>query len=135
MAERSADWMAQAERDLEHCHVSLEAGHFEWSCFAAQQAAEKAVKALYEALGGEVRGHSVSAMLSQLPERHRVSGPLIDKAARLDLYYVPTRYPNAFDSGPPRAYFTRPQAEEAWQDARAIIEHCQNQIRRARGSD
>ena len=135
MAERSADWMAQAERDLDHARLSLEAEHFEWACFAAQQAAEKAVKALYEALGGEVRGHSVSGMLSQLPEKHRTPGALVEKAAHLDLYYVPTRYPNAFHSGAPRAYFTRAQAEEALANARAIVEHCQSQIRQSRGSD
>jgi len=40
---RYRDWMAQALRDLEHAGVSLRAGHYEWACFAAQQAAEKAV--------------------------------------------------------------------------------------------
>ncbi len=132
MAERSKDWMAQAERDLEHAKVSLEAGHFEWACFAAHQAAEKAIKALYEALGGEVRGHSASAMLRGLPEAHRPAPPLIEKAARLDLYYVPSRYPDAFHSGPPLAYFTRPQAEEALHDAQAIVERCDDEIRRPR---
>jgi len=108
MAERSPDWMTQAQRDLDHARVSLEAEHFEWACFAAQQAAEKPVKALYEALRGEARGHSISAMLSQLPPKRRASSSLVEKAARLDLYYIPTRYPDAFQSGPPVAYFTRP---------------------------
>ncbi|MEM2815815.1 MAG: HEPN domain-containing protein [Candidatus Bathyarchaeia archaeon] len=31
----------------------LELGDYEWACFAAHQAAEKAVKALYKALGLE----------------------------------------------------------------------------------
>lgn len=40
--------MAQAQRDLEHARLSIGSGHFEWACFAAQQAAEKAVKAVSE---------------------------------------------------------------------------------------
>lgn len=43
---RSGDWLAQAERDLAQAESSRRQGHHEWACFAAQQAAEKAVKAL-----------------------------------------------------------------------------------------
>jgi HEPN domain-containing protein len=39
---RSRDWLDQAVRDVEHARASIELGHFEWSCFAAQQAAEEA---------------------------------------------------------------------------------------------
>ena len=53
MANRAVDWLAQAERDLQHARHSLEAGDFEWACFAAQQSAEKAAKAAFLALGGE----------------------------------------------------------------------------------
>jgi len=44
---RATDWLRQALRDLEHAKRSVELGDYEWACFAAQQAAEKAVKALY----------------------------------------------------------------------------------------
>lgn len=40
MPERSADWMVQAERDLEQARWSLEGRFFEWACFVARQAAE-----------------------------------------------------------------------------------------------
>jgi HEPN domain-containing protein len=46
MAERSADWMRQAEADLRHARHALEDGDYEWSAFASQQAAEKAIKAV-----------------------------------------------------------------------------------------
>ena len=48
---RSKDWLDQAIGDLEHARASIELGHFEWSCFAAQQAAEKAAKAVFEDMG------------------------------------------------------------------------------------
>jgi HEPN domain-containing protein len=42
MPERSEDWMKQAVRDHEAAEEMARTGSFEWSCFAAQQAAEKA---------------------------------------------------------------------------------------------
>ena len=47
MANRYADWYRQAEADLRHARHSHEDGDFEWSCFAAHQAAEKALKAVF----------------------------------------------------------------------------------------
>lgn len=44
MAERSGDRIRQARRDLESARAQERDGFFEWSCFIAQQAAEKAVK-------------------------------------------------------------------------------------------
>jgi HEPN domain-containing protein len=35
MADRSPDWLAQAERDLEQAHDSRVAGRHEWACFAS----------------------------------------------------------------------------------------------------
>jgi HEPN domain-containing protein len=50
--ERSADWMEQARGDLEHAAHDLIGGFFDWACFSAQQAAEKAVKAVFQKLDG-----------------------------------------------------------------------------------
>src|SRR5436305_3536911 len=41
MADRSGDWMAQAERDLDFARTAARDGFHEWACFVAQQAAEK----------------------------------------------------------------------------------------------
>jgi predicted nucleotidyltransferase len=41
---RWRDWWDQSARDLAHARHALEAGDFEWAAFAAQQAAEKALK-------------------------------------------------------------------------------------------
>ena len=72
--------MDQAHRDLEHARVSIDSGHFEWACFAAQQAAEKAVKAVYEQLGGVAWGHSVTELLQGLGERTDVPEDFLDLA-------------------------------------------------------
>ena len=51
MPERSKDWIKQAWRDLDSARAQMEDGFFEWSCFIAQQAAEKAIKAIYQKMG------------------------------------------------------------------------------------
>lgn len=47
MPERSSDWLRQAEVDIEKAKLDLDWGYFEWACFTAQQAAEKAIKSLF----------------------------------------------------------------------------------------
>lgn len=126
MPDRSRDWLDQAERDLQEARWSMEGGFFEWTCFIAQQAAEKGVKGLYQSLHGEAWGHSVSKLLAALPEQVRPGEELLARAVRLDRYYIPTRYPNGFDVGSPKDYFTRSDAEGALEDARAILDYCQD---------
>ena len=53
MPDRSRDWLAQAKRDLNHAVHACKDEDFEWSCFSAQQGAEKAVKAVFLYLHGE----------------------------------------------------------------------------------
>jgi len=128
LVSRARDWLRQALRDLEHARRSMEFGDFEWACFAAQQAAEKAVKALYQKLGIEVWGHSVSRMLAHLPNNHKPSKELIDKAKELDRHYVPTRYPNFHPEGAPLDYYTKEDAMRAVKYAEEIIEYCRSKI-------
>jgi HEPN domain-containing protein len=67
MANRAPDWYRQAERDLEQARDSRAAGRHEWACFAAHQAAEKAVKALHLHLGQEAWGHVAARLRASLP--------------------------------------------------------------------
>lgn len=71
MPNRAGDWFGQAERDLAQAEDSRRAGRHEWACFAAQQAAEKAVRALHLRLGQEAWGHVVAVLLHELPEAAR----------------------------------------------------------------
>ena len=57
MSIRAGDWFRQAEADLVHAHHALRGKHYEWACFAAQQA-EKAAKAAHPALGQEAWGYT-----------------------------------------------------------------------------
>ncbi|MBS7251397.1 MAG: HEPN domain-containing protein [Candidatus Freyarchaeota archaeon] len=124
MPERSRDWERQADRDLNVAEEMLRAGFFEWSCFVAQQAAEKAVKAVLQKMNATAWGHSVHDFLKILAKKLLVGEEILDCAKTLDKYYIPTRYPNSFESGSPYEYFTRRDAENAIICCRRIIEFC-----------
>ncbi len=133
MVERSRDWLLQAERDLEQAEDSRRAGRHEWACFAAQQAAEKAVKALHLKLGQEAWGHVVAKLLRELPGEVHVRQELVEKAKVLDNFYIPARYPNSHPEGAPFEHYGPLQSEEAINYAREIIEFVRAQMARARG--
>jgi HEPN domain-containing protein len=119
VADRSSDWFRQAERDLEQAQSSAREERHEWACFAAQQAAEKAVKALHLSLGQEAFGHVVARLLRELP----VETPalLIEQARVLDSFYIPTRYANGHPEGAPFEHFGSLQSAEAIRYASEII--------------
>ena len=128
MASRAKDWAAQARHDLEHARHSLEAGDYEWACFAAQQAAEKVLKALYQKAGGEAWGHSVFGPLEELPEGYAPDERLKDAAKELDKHYIPARYPNSYPEGAPHEFYTRTEAERAASNAEAILRFCEGHL-------
>ncbi|MBC7091208.1 MAG: HEPN domain-containing protein [Nitrososphaeria archaeon] len=128
MVSRAGDWLRQALRDLEHAEKAFEDGHFEWACFSAQQAAEKAVKALFQHISIEIWGHSISRMLDSLPDNLKPDHVLVDKAKELDRHYIPTRYPNLHSEGAPMDYYTKDDARRAIMYAKEIIEFCRNKI-------
>jgi len=129
MPERSQDWLAQAKRDLNHAVNACQYKDFEWCCFAAQQAAEKAVKAVFLYIHGEGWGHSVSALLKSLSGKVKVPPELIDAAKTLDKHYIPARYPNGFERGIPADYYTESEAKEAIKNARRIVKFCEGCLR------
>lgn len=124
MAERSKDWIRQAERDLAVAEDLLGAEDFEWSCFVAQQAAEKGIKAVLQRLNASAWGHSVFELMRIISNKVEVNEELLNCARSLDRYYLPTRYPNGFESGSPYEYFTRRDAEDAIVCSRRIIKFC-----------
>ena len=130
MANRYPDWLKQAEADLTHARISLDAGSHEWSCFAAHQVAEKAVKALFLRLEMEAWGHTVTALLGNLPDASMAPDSVVDGGKLLDRHYIPTRHPNGFDSGAPTDFYRAADAQEAIRSAELILEFCRDQIRR-----
>ena len=124
MPERSADWMEQAERDLMMAEIAKEKGIFEWTCFISQQAAEKAIKAVYQKFGAVAWGHSTTDLLRGLAGKTEVPGPVLNAARNLDRFYVPARYPDGFERGKPADYFDEADADGAISHTREIFQFC-----------
>lgn len=107
---------------------SAASGYHEWAAFAAQQSAEKAVKAFIHTLHGAARGHSVTALLRELPIAIKVPEGVLDAARELDQVYVTSRYPNGFVSGSPSDYFSETSSKRLMEHARTVFEFCQSEI-------
>jgi len=128
MGNRFLDWLRQAEADLRHARNALKDGDHEWSCFAAQQAGEKALKALFQKLGMEAWGHTLTALAGNLPAEISLPDGLLDGCRVLDKHYILTRYPNGFDSGAPTDFYTAEEARTAIRRAEEILAFCRGQI-------
>lgn len=124
MPERSADWMRQAKRDLASARSQREAGFHEWACFVAQQAAEKALKAVYQRRAAEAWGHSLHDLLRGLHEGTDVPDEVAGSALSLDKLYIISRYPNGWPSGSPGDSLTKRDADAAISDSERIIQFC-----------
>jgi len=115
------NWLAEARADLRHAEASTRIGDYNWACFAAQQAAEKALKALVlHVLGEYPRGHDLVKLYRRVRELVKLElseGSL----ARLSAYYTQARYPNAGIERPSEE-ITREQADEAVAVARGVVD-------------
>ncbi len=125
---RHEDWLKQAFSDLSAAEDSASSAHFEWACFQAQQAAEKALKALIISRGGESRIHSIKFLLSNLPENITANDRIQNAARELDKHYILTRYPDSFSTGIPKDFFTLDDARRAIANAKRIIGFAEEHI-------
>jgi HEPN domain-containing protein len=117
--------MNQARRDLNTARGLPEHGSFGRSCFAAQQAAEKAAKAVIQELNAVAWIRSVHGPLSILAKGVEVDKGFLDSAKAIDKYYISTGYPNSLDSGSPYGCFTGEDGESATVCGRRIAGFCE----------
>ena len=134
MANRAADWLNQAQRDYQHAIDSHERRDHEWACFAAQQAAEKAVKALHLSIGQDAWGHAIAKILKELPAEVSVPAGLVNKAMVLDNFYIPSRYPDSHPEGAPFEHYGELQSKETIAYAGEIIAFVRSKMAGSAGS-
>lgn len=133
MADRSADWLKQAEADLRHAQHARDVGDYEWAAFAAHAAAEKAIKAVLLHRGVESWGRVLSGLLLQIPsadDAESADDTLLDRARELDKHFILARYPDGYESGAPTDFYTRGEAERAIEHAAAILDFCRDKVQR-----
>lgn len=99
--EEYARWRAEADRALESARVQAKAALHNWSCFAAEQSAQLAVKALLHGLGRGPWGHDLPR-LSEMVEQAGVQpgADVMGRMRRLGRHYIAARPPDAHAAGP-----------------------------------
>ncbi len=116
-------WFRQARDDLAVVRSLESAGHYAAACFQAQQAGEKAVKAVLFSQGRRVvLGHSIRELVKLCEKYHPPFAEISAAAGLLDQFYIPTRYPNGlpFPAIPSESY-TASQATGALQWAEEVL--------------
>ena len=101
MADRSKDWFAQAERDLEQAKSSKREGRHEGACLVAR-------------------------LLRELPLT--VPEELVEKGKVLDGFYIATRYANGHPEGAPFEHYGTIQSTDAINYAGEIIKFVRSQM-------
>jgi HEPN domain-containing protein len=123
--EEARRWLATAEDDLDSARILKKEGKFAHSCFHAQQAGEKAIKAVWYFADADPWGHSIKKLIEDLQEVNarlfRSVKPLIQSGAVLDRFYVPTRYPNGLPEITPKEAFFNEDAEASLKSSAAIL--------------
>lgn len=135
LAGRSRDWWSQAVRDLKFAEESINGEWHEWACFAAHQAAEMAVKALYLHLGSQPKGNLVSRLLKELPGAIDADKLLVESGKVLDTFYIPTRCPDSHIEGAPFEQYGSLQSQGAIACATRVLEFVRKAVDSGRSTD
>src|SRR4030042_566225 len=116
-------WLMTAKEDLLAAETLSSAEIYSLACFHAQQAAEKAVKALWRLIDAHPWGRSVKKLIMDFPRKDMIENAeaLADKAALLDKFYIPTRYPNGLPDLTPGQIYIREDAEKGIEAARMFV--------------
>lgn len=120
-------WLEFADYDIKTAKWDLKGKIYTSSCYAAQQAAEKSIKALILSKGTVIpKVHSLDRLLSEL-KKSKINTSLIKKEAQiLDKYYISARYPGQY--GGPKGLYNEFDAISAIAAAKLILQFVHKKI-------
>lgn len=125
-------WRTQAEEDLKAAKDSLKSGHYNWACFQAQQSAEKTLKFfLYSHGYTSIITHSIKELVRECKKIEKGFSEVESYARHLDMFYIPTRYPNGLAGElAPAEFYEMEDAEQCISYAELISESVKRSSRR-----
>lgn len=132
----AARWLTQAATDLDAARA-LQERFAALACFHAQQAAEKALKSVLYATGQRVvLGHALSALGDAVQRHSSDYAEFRAEVAKLDRFYIPTRYPNGLPiEADPASAFGVGDAIAAISTAGLAVEHARDFLERVASAD
>ena len=114
-------WLKTGEDDLDAAAVLRKNRKFPQACFYAQQAAEKALKAIWYYRDADPWGHSIRKLIEDLENvdltLYARLKTLLRAGTVLDRFYIPTRYPNGLPELTPAEAYLEEDAEECIRQA------------------
>lgn len=117
-------WFDKAKSDLHHAYSSITLNDFDWAQTAAQQSAEKALKAVCISKEfGLIKIHELSVLARKL----NAPKEILQRTGMLSSFYSASRYPDAqelFNSD-----LNRKAAQDAVESAEFILKWCEKQIK------
>ncbi len=117
-----ARWRSEADRALQGARVQATAELHNWACFAAEQAAQLALKGLLHGVGRAPWGHDLALLLSVVREAGiALPADVSEAGLRVGRHYIAARCPDAHAGGPPGPHYSAADARDAVRDAEAII--------------
>ena len=107
--EEASRWLVTGKDDLDTAVILKQNQKHAHACFHAQQAVEKAIKAIWYLYDEDPWGHSIFKLIQDLEDVDVDAFSLLNQftndAKKLDRLYIPTRYPNGLpDITPDMAY-------------------------------
>jgi HEPN domain-containing protein len=120
-------WLEFAHQDLQIAELALNEGIYNQVCFHSQQCVEKCLKGLMADQGKTPpRTHAIVDLLRLLPLD--CLEDLREELAEMDVYYIPTRYPDALPGSLAEGMPRKEDAEEAFASARACWQAIKNEL-------
>ncbi len=125
-------WYTQAEEDLKAAKDSLKSGHYNWACFQAQQSAEKTLKFfLYSHGYTSIITHSIKELVRECKKIEKGFSEVESYARHLDMFYIPTRYPDGLAGElSPAEFYEMEDAERCISYAELISESMKRSSKR-----
>jgi len=125
MREETQAWLEQAKDDYKYAEANLKIGVFYVCSFLAQQAAEKALKALYIETKRIVPAKTHN--LIKLGKELKTPSYILEGLREINPVFVTTRYPDAAN-GRPTEMFNKKIAQNYLEIAKDVLQWVETQI-------